>query len=89
METTNPAEGRFRELLRRAILNGLESFREPHRHVFVRSHYGGESIKRISASMGLGEQEVRSMLQECDLSLCRSVRVFLEDTPEPHPSHRC
>jgi DNA-directed RNA polymerase specialized sigma24 family protein len=69
-----------REGLVKAILDEIKSWPETHRLIFMRSHYQGDSPKCLSDAFGLGEHEVRSILQSCDRKLRGSLRAFRERT---------
>jgi DNA-directed RNA polymerase specialized sigma24 family protein len=70
---------RGRELLSKRILKILESWPEPYRMVFVRSHYWGDTAEMISASLDLTPAEVSQMLERCDQKLLSALRPFREE----------
>lgn len=67
---------RSRELLSKRILRVLESWPEPYRTVFVRSHYWGDTAEMISASTEMTPAEVSQMLECCDQQLLAALRPF-------------
>lgn len=72
-----------RELLSQRIFEVIESWPEPHRPVFIRSHYWGETAEKISASMDMTPAEVSLVLEQCDQMLRAALRPFREDTGVP------
>ena len=74
---------RGRELLSKRILKILESWPEPYRMVFVRSHYWGDTAEMISASLEMTPAEVSQMLERCDQKLLAALRPFREQNGSP------
>jgi DNA-directed RNA polymerase specialized sigma24 family protein len=71
---------RGRELLSQRIFEVIESWPEPHRLVFIRSHYWGETAGMISASLDMTPADVSLVLEQCDQMLRAALRPFREDT---------
>jgi len=74
---------RGRELLSQRILEVLDSWPEPYRLVFIRSHYWGDTAEMISASTDMTAADVSQMLELCDQSLLAALRPFREETGDP------
>jgi len=74
---------RGRELLSKRILKILESWPEPCRMVFVRSHYWGDTAEMISASLDMTPAEISQMLERCDQQLLVALRPFREENGSP------
>jgi DNA-directed RNA polymerase specialized sigma24 family protein len=77
---------RGRELLSQRILEVLESWPEPYRLVFIKSHYWGDAAEMISASMDMTLADVSQMLERCDQQLLAALRPFREEAGDPDQS---
>ena len=77
MIATDPlcSEG-VRERLSRVILQTIASWPEEERGVFVRSHYRGLGTKEIAVGLGINNEKVGSILEECDRKLRAALRQF-------------
>ncbi len=73
---------RTRNGLSDAIVNVLESWPGVDRQVFTRSHYRGESVERISDTLGLSVSEVRSILEQCGRRLRQALKSFRRSGPD-------
>lgn len=71
---------RGRELLSQRIFEIIESWPEPYRLVFIRSHYWGDTAEMISGSMDMTPADVCLMLERCDQMLRAALRPFREET---------
>jgi len=67
---------RNRELLCQAIVDVLRSWPELHRRVFEQAHYQGDSVEKISGSLGLSATDVSTILKSCDRKLRLALRGF-------------
>lgn len=67
---------RNRELLSQAIMDVLKSWPELHRRVFEQAHYQGDSVQKISGSLGLSATDVSTILESCDRKLRWALRSF-------------
>ncbi len=67
---------RTRNGLSEAIVSVLKSWPLLERQVFTQSHYRGESAEHISVALGLSVSEVRSILEQCNTRLRKSLKGF-------------
>jgi len=75
--------GYIRNGLSEVILGELDSWPDLHRHIFVQSHYRGQSLEQVSRSFGMGVSEVRLILNQCERRLRDALRAFREPKKEP------
>jgi hypothetical protein len=79
---------RGRELLSQRIFEVLESWPEPYRLIFIRSHYWGDTAEMISASTDMTPADVSQTLERCDQMLLAALRPFREETGDPEQAGR-
>jgi DNA-directed RNA polymerase specialized sigma24 family protein len=79
---------RNRELLSQAIMDVLKSWPELHRRVFEQAHYQGNSVEKISGSLGLSATDVRLILESCDRKLRSALRSFRSES-HSDATHYC
>jgi DNA-directed RNA polymerase specialized sigma24 family protein len=77
--------GTKRETLLKEIYNAFIQWPELERRVFCQAHYYGQSPEAISRSLQLNEEEVRTMLKQCERRLHSSLSNFRKMNCEDRP----
>ncbi len=83
MRAINAGAPPVREQLTQTILQVLRSWPELDRRVFVQSHYAGRSVEEVSKNLGLGADEIRSILERCERNLHLGLKAFWQGPPRP------
>ena len=65
-----------REDLFQEILDAIREWPERDQRIFIRAHYHGQSIDKISASLDLDVEKIRVILRHCNSELYAALKKF-------------